>query len=503
VWPIVTWLVQHDRWGVAWLLAVLVVAVSAVASAHILLNKRQSTAAVAWTGLVWLSPLVGPMAYLVFGINRIQRKAVRLLGPGGSSPVRSPRAPSELPTSLHPYAALARAVGRITGGGLVYGNRVELLRNGDEAYPVMLEAIRAARRSVSLLTYILDDDRWGRRFVDALSDAHRRGVAVRVLVDGIGARRGRGALRALRAAGVPTQVFLWSWAPWKMALINLRNHRKLLVADGRVGFTGGMNIRQAYVHEEPPVRPRRGPSGSSGLSVAGRIGGPGEANDLHFRLKGPVLSQLQDQFAIDWAFASGEQLRGSAWYPRLRPAGPSVARVIPEGPDEDLNKLSAVLFQALGAAMHSVLIVTPYFVPPPDLYSALAAAALRGVRVDVVLPDNNEPAFMNRVVIDKAEPLLRAGVRIGFKPGPFEHTKLFVVDDAWVLLGSSNWDPRSLRLNFELNVEVYDPGFARDCRVRMAREHGSVRWLSPEDVRARSLGRRVLDAGIRMFEAYL
>ena len=462
--------------------AVAAVVVSLSTSIHILLHKRDSSSIVAWIGLVWMSPLLGPTAYVLLGINRVQRKAVRLLGHSKTRERPEPPAAAELPDALADLRPLARAVGQVTTAPLVGGNRIEVLRNGDEAYPAMLAAIDGAERSVSLLTYIFDDDAWGQRFVAALQRAHDRGAAVRVLVDGIGARRASGAVRRLRRAGVATEVFLWSWAPWKMALVNLRNHRKLLVVDGRDGFTGGINIREAYVHNE---------------------GKPGRANDLHFSVQGPVVRQLQEQFAVDWAFTANEALEGAAWFPDLPPVGSCCARAIPDGPDEDLLKLPEVLFQGIAAAKRHILVLTPYFVPPLPLATALGAAAQRGVRVEVVIPENNEPAFMNRVALDKAEPLLARGVAVGLKPGPFEHSKLFVVDDAWVLLGSTNWDPRSLRLNFELNVEAYSPSLAEACRRRLSDELAAVRWLTLEEVRGRSTLQRLIDTSIRLFEAYL
>lgn len=472
------WLVDPTTWGPLSFGGVSLLLASLAASLHVLLHKREAASAVAWMGLVWLAPGVGPAAYLFLGINRVERKAARLLGRRRLLP--DPRA---LPSAPVPdaLAPLAWAVGRVTGQPLLAGNAVTPLRNGDAAFPAMLAAIDGARASVSLLTYILDDDPHGRRFVDALVAAHRRGVAVRVLLDGIGARRAWGTVRELRRAGVPTEVFLWSWAPWKMALVNLRNHRKLLVVDGAIGFTGGMNLGEDVVH----------------------VGGTGATCDLHFRVEGPVVAQLQEQFAVDWGFAADEALEGAAWFPSLGPVGPSAARVIPDGPDEDALKLADVLFQAIGVARRSILVLTPYFLPPEPLHAALRAAAQRGVDVRVILPEHNVPAFMNRATFADVERLLEAGVAIALRPGPFEHTKLMIVDDAWVLLGSGNWDPRSLRLNFELNVEVVDPALAHAAKAAVADVLISARPLTLEAIRARGTARRLVDAGIRLLKPYL
>jgi len=456
--------------------------VSAFATVHVLLTKRDSASAVAWVGVVWLSPFFGAALYFMMGINRVQRKAVRLLGRAPPlRPAPSLPPPSELPEIYQSLPVLARAVGRITGQPLVDGNRFDPLRNGDAAFPAMIEAIDGATSSVAFLTYLLDDDTVGMRFVDALARARQRGVQVRVLIDGIGARRAPGSVSALRAAGVPVELFLWSWAPWKMALVNLRNHRKLLVVDGTIAFTGGTNVDADFVH----------------------VGGPGKGRDLHFRVRGPVVRALLEQFAVDWAFSSNEALSGHAWYPPIASVGTTYARAIPDGPDEDLLKVAAVLFQALTLARERVLVVTPYFLPPVELHAAMIGAVLRGVDVRVVLPLNNDPAWVNRPIRADVESLVERGVKVGFAPGPFEHTKLTVVDDVWVLLGSANWDARSLRLNFELSVECYDATLARGCLDALADTLTTVDWLTPTDLRRRPILDRLLDRTIRLAKPWL
>lgn len=451
-------------------------------SLHILANRKPSGSAVAWLGLVWMSPLLGWTVYLLLGVNRVRRKAQRLMSkvPQGKR-LRGARE-TLVPERLPMLRGLARAGAKITGHRLVLGNAFEPLRNGDQAYPAMIEAIDAAERSVGLLTYILDDDRTGERFVDALLRAHARGVEVRVMVDGINAKRARKAGRRLTQAGVPFSSFLWSWLPWQMALVNLRNHRKLLVVDGRLAFTGGINLRDAYVHGE---------------------GGEASACDLHFRVEGPVVRELQAQFALDWSFDMGEVLEGEAWFPELVPAGPCAARAIPHGPDEDTDKIAKVMFQALAVAEREVVVITPYFLPSEPLAAALVAAAQRGVDVRVVVPATNIPQFMNDITLEDAGDLVAAGVKLGFKRGLFEHTKLMVVDRSWTLLGSSNWDPRSLRLNFELNCEVYDVDLAERSLAVVQEVLDAVDWVDPAHARLEPFPRRLRARVLRLFKPYL
>ncbi|MFU8858728.1 MAG: phospholipase D-like domain-containing protein [Deferrisomatales bacterium] len=469
--------------------AVAITALTALTSAHVLLHKRDARAAVAWIGFVWLAPLLGVFVYWAFGVNRIRRRA-HLLFAGRETPELAPGdaavTPSqveELLGSAHPALDnLAELGERVTSLPLMAGNRVDPLVNGDEAYPRMLEAVEAAAESVSLSTYIFDNDAWGRRFREALAAAVARGVEVRVLVDDVGARYSMPSIvGGLRRDGVTTARFMRSLWPWRFRYYNLRSHRKILVADGRVGFTGGMNIRAGHVLREAGRHP---------------------VKDLHFRIEGPVVAELQKAFADDWKFTAGETLEGPRWFPPVEPCGPTIARAISDGPDEDFDKLRLILLGALACAQRSVRVATPYFLPDSELAAGLQVAALRGVRVEVVLPEENNLTLVrwaSTAALEDLEPRCR----VFLVPPPFDHSKVMVVDDAWVLLGSANWDSRSLLLNFELNVECYDPDLAvrvnrvLESKLTMARE------VTAAQLRARPLPARLRDRFFRLFSPYL
>ncbi|HEX2942494.1 MAG TPA: phospholipase D-like domain-containing protein, partial [Rhodopila sp.] len=211
---------------------------------HVLLRKREVASAVGWIGLVWFAPFLGAVTYAVFGINRVRRRARKARMPEGARGM-SAAVSSEVGSELAP---LGRGVGRITEMPLLKGTSIEVFHNGDQAYPPMLEAIAAARHSIGLSSYIFRADRWGGRFISALADAKARGVEVRVLIDGIGGGWvWSGAYRRLKRRGVPAARFMHSPLPWRMPFINLRTHKKILVVDGKVGFTGGMNIADENV----------------------------------------------------------------------------------------------------------------------------------------------------------------------------------------------------------------------------------------------------------------
>jgi len=464
-------------------------AAAAALTVHIVLYKRDERAAVGWVGVIWLAPFVGPLAYWLLGINRIRRRASRLrperdLRRAGEPPHEDARSPLDaLPEELQHLSLLASLVDRLTHTRLTSGNSVIPLVNGDQAYPEMIRAIDQAETSVALASYIFNNDPAGRLFVEALGRAAARGVAVRVLVDGLGSYYSLPpVVGALRAQGVTVARFLHSFQPWRMPLLNLRNHQKILVIDGRSGFTGGMNIKQGHQLEQAPSSP---------------------VQDVHFRLDGPVVGHLMEAFADDWAFTTDEMLDGERWFPEIAETGPVVARSIAGGPDEDQEKLRWTLLGALGVARQSIKIVTPYFLPDQPLMSALGVCAMAGIAVDIVIPARSNLVFIDWAAVPKLEEVLRAGARIWVSPPPFDHSKLMLVDDAWLLLGSTNWDPRSLRLNFELNVECYDRTLAAQLDRIVDEKIRASRALTLEDIEGRSLALRLRDGLARLFTPYL
>jgi cardiolipin synthase len=415
----------------------------------------------------------------LLGINRVRRRAMSL---------RRPRVPSRRDELLDQVggqdthlAALERAAGQITGRSVERGNAIQLLQNGDNAYPRMVAAIKAAQRSVALSSYIFRADVAGNEFIDALLSAKQRGVAIRVLIDGWGGGYfTSAAYRHLHRAGVPAARFLHSPLPWRMPFLNLRSHKKILAVDGRLAFTGGLNIGAENLTRRKPAHP---------------------VFDTHFLFEGPVVAQLIDVFAQDWQFSTGERLAGDIWFPQLNSAGDSMARVVTSGPDHDLEKIEFMILEAVACARSAIKIMTPYFLPDERINTALALASLRGVEVDIVLPDHsNHPTvdWASRVQIG---PLLKAGCRIWTHPAPFNHSKLMTVDGMWCLVGSSNWDVRSFRLNFELDLEVFHSGLVKEVNDLITAQQGTR--ILPGMLDARSLPLRLRDGAARLLVPYL
>ncbi|HEX5327454.1 MAG TPA: cardiolipin synthase [Acetobacteraceae bacterium] len=458
-------------WAIGLVLAVVV-------TVHVLLRKREVASAAGWIGLVWFAPIMGAIGYFMLGVNRVKRRARRLRpqddGSGGSAEPASPGPQDHL-------EPLDRSVHRITGRQLMAATAIRAYHNGDAAYPQMLAAIAAAEHSVGMSSYIFRDDVWGERFIDALADARRRGVAVRVLIDGIGGGwlRSR-AYHRLRWDGVAAARFMHSLLPWRMPFINLRSHKKILVIDGSVGFTGGMNIADENVmatHPEVPVL------------------------DMHFRIEGPVVAQLAEAFLEDWAFAADEELDSDGWLHSGPHDDGAPARVIDSGPDEDIEKIEFAVLQAISCAKTSVAVMTPYFLPDARLVTALALAPMRGVAVDIVVPEQSNHRLVDWATRANVKPLLSHGVRIWQCPPPFHHSKIMVVDGKWCLIGSSNWDIRSFRLNFELCMEIYDRELAATLSAVMQDSRG--REFRQADLDRRPLAIRLRDAGARLMLPYL
>ena len=480
-----------------WILACVVAAMSVTAAGHATLRKRDPKSALGWVAVSLTLPIFGALLYFLFGINRIRTRARMLEGMSGAGPDPEPKtsgaarpvrlredAPAAVSVDDLPpeFSELARVSEAVTGLPLAGGNRIEMLHNGEEAYPAMLEAIDGARESLYLITYIFESNATGHRFVDALARAVERGVEVRVLIDGFGEWYSESRIsKILAKRGVRVGLFLKPKLLPPTLHFNLRNHRKVLVADGWTCFTGGMNIGDRH--------------------LAADLDNPKRVVDAHFRLEGPVVRQLEQVFFEDWRFVCGEILEPTAV--DRTPRGTAICRAAVDGPNEDLDKLVTILIGAVSAARRKVAIMNPYFLPPRPLASALAAAALRGVEVTVILPELNNLRYVHWATRNMLWEILERGVRVYYQPPPFVHSKLFVVDDHYTQIGSANLDPRSLRLNFELAVEVFDQTFSRRVAAHIEEVRLKSKEIFVEELDSRPFFERLRDSLFWLFSPYL
>ena len=344
----------------------------------------------------------------------------------------------------HRYAVadpqFRREMGVMLGPGIVPGNHVDDLQNGDEIFPAMLAAIRAAQHTITLETYIYWSGEVGRQFAEALSERARNGVAVKVMVDWAGSIKMEDALiQTMRDAGVELHQYRpLHW--YNITRLNNRTHRKLLVVDGRIGFTGGVGIADLW---------------------SGHAQDPKHWRDLHFRIEGPVVAQMQAAFNDNWIKTTGVVLNDEAYFPPLQRVGDTDAHVFVASPAGGSESMHLMYLMSIAAAERSIDLQAAYFVPDPLIMKALLAARQRGVRVRVVVPgkfiDSDTVRLASRA---QWGDLLQAGVEIHEYQPTMMHNKLLIVDGLMVSVGSTNFDVRSFRLNDEASLNVYDAGFA-------------------------------------------
>ncbi len=475
-------------------LIVLSVCSAGLAISHAVMTKDDVRAATGWVGVILLSPILGALVYTVAGINRIRRASI------ASERTRSGRAEftrhgqfdvtRALISDLFGdgFASMKTLGDRVTKHAMTSNNAIAVLKDGDEAYASMIDAIEQARRSDILETYIFDRDAIGQRFVAALGGAVRRGVAVRVLVDAVGARYSTPSIvSALRENGVTVELFNGRIiVGLRLPYANLRTHRKIMVVDGAAAFVGGMNIREGFTREFATDH---------------------QARDTHFRVTGPIVSDLLKVATDDWQFAAGEMLEGDAWQVEQPPFvsfdAATFIRTIPSGPDESIATNHRMLIGAFSVARKSIRIMSPYFLPDRELISALSTAGRRGVEVDIVVPAENNLTLVDKAMTAQFDQVLRNYCRIWRVQGAFDHSKLLTVDGVWSVVGSSNLDPRSLRLNFEIDVEVMDAGFAVVVSGRIDDAIGNAEQVTIEALRARPFYKRLMERLLWLGSPYL
>jgi len=471
-----------------WIAAISHLMLATLAAVHAMLYKRDPRAALGWVSVCLFFPFAGFLLYYMFGINRIQTEAQKFVRRQrfklkiGYERGTSAKGPDPGPGGPNPQLqSFVNVSNRVTSRSLTAGNSITTLQNGEQAYPAMLKAINNAVNHVLLVTYLFEADTVGKAFVAALIAAQQRGVEVRVIVDGVGELYSWPRMsRVLRRAGIRVARFMPPRLLPPSFFINLRNHRKILVVDGMQGFTGGMNIGARHLMASTSAH---------------------RTADLHFHLQGPVVAQLGTVFCDDWRFVSGETLSFRA--ADHMPHGTAWCRCISDGPNEDLDKISLVMMGAISAAQQTITIITPYFLPSREMIASLQSAALRGVDVAIILPKKSNLRYIDWATRNLLGELLMHEVKIYYQPPPFAHTKLFVVDSAYAHIGSANLDPRSLRLNFELNLEIIGTEALTPMveYIREIRRHAIAVTL--KEVDERTLPVRIRDAACWLFLPYL
>ncbi len=453
----------------------------------VLTKKRQPLSTVAWILAIVLLPYVGGILFLFFGINRVQRRRETRQAARRSVLDHLPPLPgtdAAAPLGLNVIQAhLMRLTQRICGTSPTEGNRIEVLADTNVTLRRIEVAIMQARESVHLEYYIWRPDKTGTRLRDMLVEKAREGVKVRFLYDGFGSLfLRRGFLKPMLDAGVSLATFLPGQSLRERWSINLRSHRKIVVVDGRTGFTGGMNIGDEYL---------------------GRNKKFGYWRDTHLELYGPTVLQLQQVFTEDWYYATGEELTQPERFPRPQETGDVCAQVVSGGPDADVAAFHALMFSAINEAQERVTLATSYFVPTDPLVMALETAALRGVKVRLLVAGKSAHYWTVLAGRSYYDTLIKAGVEIHEYKRGILHSKTLTVDGCWSLVGTPNFDARSLLLNFEVGVAMYDPRVAAELEEHYDDDIQHARRIRPEHWNMRPLRQVALENICRLFSPVL
>jgi cardiolipin synthase len=366
-----------------------------------------------------------------------------------------------------------RAMGIALGPTVVGGNRIETLLNGDAIFPSMLQAIRSARRTITFETFIYWSGEIGRLFAEALAERARAGVKVHVLVDWVGSKRMDTAhIGSMTAAGVEFRKYRpLRW--YNLNRLNNRTHRKLLVVDGRIGYTGGVGIAQMWT---------------------GNGQDPEHWRDSHFRIEGPVVAQLQAAFLDNWVETSGAVLHGSDYFPEPEPAGTDSAQLFISSASGGGDSMALMYLLAITAAQRTIDLSSAYFVPDDLARKALTDAMARGVRVRIITPGRHmDVETVRRASRARWGALLAAGAEIHEYQPTMYHCKVFVVDGLLVSVGSTNFDTRSFHLDDEASLNVYDAEFARQATEVFERDLTRARRISLAEWKSRPLRERIME----------
>ncbi len=449
----------------------------------LLTRKRQPVASTAWILAIILLPIIGGVLFLFFGVNRVERRK--------KGKAEATRTTADNIADLHlpecevtrqfteAQTRLARLAAATSGTNPTPDNQIELLIDTNVAVRRMEEAIIAARESIHLEFYIWKPDKVGLRIRDLLIERAQAGVRVRFLYDSIGSMHlRRSFLNPMREAGIEVAPFLPGQTLRERWSLNLRSHRKIIVVDGRIGFTGGMNIGDEYL---------------------GRNRHLGYWRDTHMRMIGPAVQQLQQVFVEDWFYATGTDLTHSEFFPQPPEQGHLTAQVVSGGPVGDTHPFHTLMFAAICEARERITLATSFFVPTEALVMALETAAVRGVEVRLLVPRKSEHPWTVYAGRSNYDSLLQCGAKIYEYRRGILHSKTLTIDGNWSLVGSPNFDARSLILNFEVGVVIYDESFAQELEAHFLADIEHATAIRMTEWSRRPLRRVLIENFCRLF----
>ena len=446
--------------------------------AWVFIRKRDAATAISWSLAILFVPVLGLLIFLLFGRERVPWRLKRKLRHRPDFARRMAGFVPDAGGSREGFAGIGRMAEQIDNAPIREGNGVSPLLEGAETFESIKQALGEAKHHIHIEEYIFRDDSKGRELLDLCCEKAREGVLVRLLVDAVGTGASRRLVLDLEKAGGDGEVFLPLFPFGKSLTPNLRNHRKIIICDGQVGFLGGMNVGDEYF----------------GLKFKNRYW-----CDWHMRIEGPSVLDLQRVFVEDWDFVTGAELGGRDYFPSPRTRGDSRVQIVHSGPDEDVNSSRQVFFAAITRAEKRIGISSPYFVPDMAIREALRNAALRGVKVDILTqgwpPETYATYFASRYYWEE---LMAVGVNIFEHRKKVLHGKGIIVDGQWAALGSTNLDPRSLQLNFEVMALLDTPRDALYAQAHLDKMIAEAHAVKPAEFARRGAFVRAVESGARL-----
>jgi len=439
------------NWSIFWQIFSLVFLVTAIPVAvMIILEKRSPFKTIAWILVLILVPVIGLVFYLFFGQEFRKQKLFSRRGIKSLSKIRrlstkQLREIEHTDLQLSPEVLEKKNIIRLllnnSSSLLTTGNQLKILNNGTETFEAIFAAIKKAKHHIHLEYYIFSEDKIGNQVKDLLIKKSREGVEVRIIVDDVGSWDLKEKyFNELRENGIEIYPFMEVRFPRLTSRVNFRNHRKILIVDGIIGFTGGINIADRYIDGKPKIGPWR---------------------DTHLQITGDAVATMQVVFAADWYFVINENLTGEKYFTPLTEESGTPVQITASGPDSDWECIEQAYFAAILNAKDYVYVTSPYFMPPQTIVSALKTAALSGVDVRIIIPEKSDAVTSKWCSFSYVEQLLEAGIKIYFYQNGFIHSKTLMIDDIFSTIGTTNLDFRSLETNFEINAFIYEQKFTR------------------------------------------
>ena len=440
----------------------------------IILEKRSPFKTAAWVLALILLPVFGVVFYLFFGQEYrkkklFSRKGLKSLNQYRQLSFRQLRQFEQSLRKLNPKVREKEKIIRLllknSSALLTTGNKLKILNNANETFDAIFAAIENAKHHIHLEYYILEDDKIGNRLKELLIKKSNEGVEVRIIVDDVGSwGLGKKYIKSLQQNGIEIYSFMEVRFPRLTSRVNYRNHRKIVVIDGKTGFTGGINFADRYLKGVKGVGPWR---------------------DTHLQIEGDAVNSLQVVFAADWFFVVHENLTGKKYFPPLSETPEIPVQISASGPDSDWDSIGQAFFTAISGSKSKVYITTPYLMPPLEIIYALKTAALSNVDVRILMPEKSDAVIPHWSSFSYIEELLEAGVRVFFYQNGFVHSKYIIVDEVFSTVGTSNLDFRSLETNFEVNAFIYDEGFTTELEKQFKADLQKSRELKLDEWRQR------------------